>query len=330
MNRNIAFVFFALTLPALAFADPATTAACPDLSALQRAAGYLSWLGLLKVIGSTLLLGGVGFIFRGAITYFLEQESLLEFLAWSTVMGLIIGAYFAPMEYQTWMILPGSGILSCVALYSAHVRKISIRIEKSASIITVIWGAIAVFYQSDAVGFLAVGALLTALGYSIVVTPLSYGFGFTSDDAMPRATAAGLLVTAAYVGVHIADVHLKHFAVFETGALWLGCLVLLTGLLIMSSSYYHSSANHVFFMNVLMIAVMAGGISLGAVYGIREISTICGAFLLFYGLDKIFEVRTADSFTFGLKLIIMAGVVALVWHALSTHADFYGKMFMYL
>lgn len=285
---------------------------CPDLTALQRAAGYVSWLGLVSVLGVGLLAGGICLVFWGFIKTVLEMTGLMETLLWIITVSLIGSSYFVDPSYQQWTLAVGAILIPCACLLTAHLHEIHIEKVKSLGVLTLVWGTIALFFGSSFVGFLAVGALLACLGFSMVVTPLCYSFGFTSEDAIPRATTAGLFVMAVYIGLRIFQVELGVFSVFEGGALWLATFVGFLGLLITSSSYYENG-EHAFPMNLLTCVLFVAIISLGTIFAIKEVTTIAGAFLLFYIADKIIEIDTKSMIALGIKLLVAGAVVAGIW-----------------
>ncbi len=303
----------------LPFAVFAATGDCPDLNMLQRIAGYASWMGLLQVVIGITLLGGILFMFWGAVEALLAQESLLEVLIWISALTLTVGAHFLETTYRTWILIAGAGLWAGAIAFSAHVHKKKPDPFKFSATLMVIWMVLALFYHSDAIGFMAVGAFLSALGFSVLVTPGCYAFGYEKEDAIPSGTVSGLMLTIIYGAVRAFHVEFGMFSVFESGALWLGSLVGFIGLLILSSSWYDRkrSGAHQFMMNVVMIVMLAITISFGVFADVRELSTMGGAFLIFYVAGKVAEVETTEYFAFGLKLLCICAVFAGAWYVLD-------------
>lgn len=309
MKKHSLLLALFSVVPGLAFAiDPN----CPDLTTLQRAAGYVSWLGLVSVLGVGLLAGGICLVFWGVIKTVLEMTGLMETLLWIITVSLIGSSYFVDPSYQQWTLAVGAILIPCACLLTAHLHKIHIKEVKSLGVLTLVWGTIALIFGSSFVGFLAVGALLACLGFSVVVTPLCYSFGFTTEDAVPRATTSGLFIMAVYIGLRIFQVELGTFSVFEGGALWLATFVGFLGLLITSSSYYEDG-EHALPMNILTCILFVAVISFGKIFEIKEVTTIAGAFLVFYVADKIIEIDTNGMIALGIKLFTAGSIVAGVW-----------------
>lgn len=294
---------------------------CTDLTTLQRAAGYVSWLGLIQVLGIGSIAGGVIFIFWGVIKTILDMTGLMEALLWILTVGLLTGTAFVDPTYQPWTLAIGAILIPCACLLTADLHKIKIEKTKSLATLTFIWVTIAIFYHSPFVGFLAVGALLAFLGFSMAVTPFCYSFGFTDEDAVPRATTAGLMVMAAYIALRAFRIDPGYFSVFESGALWLASFVGFLGLLITSSKWYED-AKHWAIMNTVTIVLLIGVTSLGMVFGIKEVTTIASTFLLFYLAAKIVEIETESLVAIGIKLLIVGLITAGAWQWLRTHQEF--------
>lgn len=313
MRRILASLF--LLAPLMAMAADSN---CPDLSTLQRLAGFANWIGFFQILGIGLITGGIGFIFWGVIKSILEMASLMEALLWLITLGMLITSAFVPTVYQTWTVPVGSILVPCAFSLSAYLRKIKIKEVMSLTILTLIWATIAIFFDSAFVGFLAVGSLLAALGFSVVVTPFSYGFGFADDDAVPRGTAAGLAILAIYIALRIFRVELGAFSVFETGALWLASFVGFVGLLITSSLWYEKG-KHWSLMNFVTLVALVGSTSLAVLFGIKEVTTMASAFLIFYLAAKIVEIDTESTAVLGIKLLIAGLMLAGVWMLLRSN-----------
>jgi hypothetical protein len=315
MKRILAFLL--MLSPFLGFAADIN---CTDLSMLQRAAGYVSWLGFIEVLGIGAIAGGLIFIFGGIVKTILKMTGLMEILLWLLTVGCIAHSYAIGGAYQSWTIAIGAILIPCAYILSAYVHKIVINESASLAILSIIWGFIALFFSSSFVGFLAVGALLGTLGFFIAVTPFSYMFGFKSDEAIPHATAAGLIIMGIYILTRALHINEQYFAVFETGALWLGSLVGFLGLLIVSSAMYDEERTWGA-MNLLTIILLIVTVSLGLLFAINEVTTIASAFLLLYLAAKIIEVETESMIALGVKLFIAGIMIACVWQWLSTHQD---------
>lgn len=312
------FLWFVLgAFPMLVFAAGSD---CADLTTLQRIAGYASWKGFVQIMAIIMITAGVLYMFWGVIETILSMKKFMEILLWWLTVGLVVGTYFTSSNYQLWPLLIGSILIPFAINYSVSLRETKLSATRFSALLMVVWSVIAIFYQASGVGFLAIGALMAVMGFSMAVGPFSYSFGFKNDDEIAQGTISGLLVMAAYIAVHIAKVNLGLLQVFESGALWLGSFVGFLGLLILSSRWYERGNNWVV-MNIVTIMFLSATISIGMLYGIREITTMGGAFLLFYLAAKPMEIKTKEHFAFGVKLMMTGGVLASAWHWLSMNPE---------
>lgn len=293
-----------------------------DLTALQNAAGYVNlqnFIWLLSVIG---IGGGICFVFRGVIATILGMESLMEALAWVMAIGLTVGSYFLPDSYQylsAWTV-PIGAIMFAIALYvSMALRNKMMKEINFSAILMIIWAAIALFYQSSFVGFIAVGALMSFIGFSIIVTPFCHAFGFDNDEAMARGTIAGILIATGYAVCDALGVNTGYIQVFETGALYLGTFVAGIGILIISCKWYKKESYLA--SNIFAVMIFIFGIGLSLLFGVRPISSMLIVFGLLYVTEKIIEIPVESSIAFGIHLIASGGFLFAAWKWISDNPN---------
>jgi hypothetical protein len=279
------------------------------------------------MIGVTLLSVALIFIFQGLFKILLEMTGFLETLIWTTVITLVIGSNYFSKDIQSWTLIIGSLLLPVALAFSANIRKIEPNMTRFFAILTIVWGAIAVYFSSSTVGFITVGSLISLLGFSIVVTPLCYAFGFDDKASIWRGTISSILMLSFFLLYRASGLSDPFLALFASGAFWLGSLSGFVGLLILSSRWYDE--HRVLSMNVLAIATFLTFGSLAAIYNIRELTTMVGAFIMFYFADKIIEIKTEEMFTFGLKLLAAGLMFYGVWHYVHVHQDTLSKFFYF-
>jgi hypothetical protein len=103
-------VFFCMLVLCVAPAYAAAIDACPDLTMVQRWAGYLSWMGLLKTMGAAACGVGVIYIFWGAISWLLANlftalREVLDVLAHIVSFALIAAGTQFSEQYRLWPLL---------------------------------------------------------------------------------------------------------------------------------------------------------------------------------------------------------------------------------
>ncbi len=158
------------------------------------------------------------------------------------------------------------------------------------AILFVTWSAVAIVYQSQMIGFIAVGALMALLGFSVIVMPFVVVLGFEDEDSLGKATAAAFAILLLYTASIVFNFQMSWAKVFQNGALFLGSFVGFLGLDIASTRWYgRRNRNYALFQ---LIAILAGifAIYVGSVYGIGELQKIGGTFFVLFLLTKLSEI----------------------------------------
>lgn len=305
MRSALAFAALA-ALPAWAGAET-----CPDLTALQRVAGFVTWQNTLRLGAIGLGAAGALFFCSGLVRRFLRQTGLIELLLWALAAGGLAGGALVPAELRVWPVLIGSLVLPGAAAFSLWRRQIRLPVPRILMALAFAWGAIAWVAGLPAVGFLAVGALLAWLGLRIAVGPFCYAFGFDGPDALMRATVAGAALVTGFTALVATGVPLGPLSVFRPGALWLGSFAWFLGVLIVSVRWYRPG--HYARRQFLAMASLGAALSAGLLLGASELVTMAATFWLFYVLGKVAEIPLAGRIGFGLKLIGAAGLLAGIW-----------------
>lgn len=201
------------------------------------------------------------------------------------------GQFYEEGEHQ---IKPGKGWLS-FSLYQVQF-----------AILTIVYGACALVYESQVLGFMTIIALEGLLGFTVIVGPLCIGLGFNSDKVMPRATAASFLILLVYLLTRISGGEVGIFHVFQTGAFFIGTFVYFLGLLILSSWYYHcwGSDKQVGTFWVMQVVTIVSGVAalyIGSLFGINTLLGVGGTFFVIYLLEKYSELPWSEiGFAWGL------------------------------
>lgn len=285
---------------------------CPDLTMLQRAAGLVTWLNFVQLAGIGLAVAGILFFCSGLIRRFLLNVRLIEALLWGLTSAGVASGFFIPNGYQLWTVLTGCLLFPGALLFSMRERHIPIKQVEVWRLLAAVWGATALFYRLEAIGFITVMAVLVLLGLSIAVGPCCYALGFKDKEAVPRGTLAGAFLAIVYALLTAAKVDMGVFGVFQSGALWLGSFAWFLGVLIISVARYPGGNYPT--RQLIALVSLVGGLSVGLLSGIRELSTMASTFLLFYLAGKIIEVPVHGRIGFGLKLIATGGLMSSVWY----------------
>lgn len=295
---------------------------CHELSTAQVWVGYLSWMGFFKGLGVLAIAGGIfGLFGHFILTFVVALRHALVVLGFVVSIGLVVGAYWLAPDYQLWPVMIGClGFMASIFAYIS-VWKIQGDDPKTvAAILTIAWGAAAAFYNLVEIGILANLALVTFLGFSVVVGRLSYGFGWHEDAKMRSGTAAALLLLAVFVAQKAIFPHAPAYVqVFATGTFWVGSIVAFTGLLIMSSKWYDMTHSNYLAMQLITIIIYVTCIAVGMILHINPLAGAAGVFLAFYVAAKPMEISDAGFPAFCVGLIITGALMSGIWYVARQH-----------
>ena len=171
--------------------------------------------------------------------------------------------------------------------------------------------AIALLYESTAIGFITILALAAYLGFFIATQPGIYVLGFTSRSLLPRAVLSSLILLVFYVTIRLSGIEFPYFSIFAPGVLFVGTFVYFLGLLIWSSKWY-SRRQQSEYIALQPITITSGAIALylGAVGQIPQLQGIGGTFFFLYVIEKYFELPWSQKnivwATFGLSTLLFS------------------------
>lgn len=320
-RRLLAALAAFLFIPTLAYA---TDNACPELSTLQVVAGYVTLMGIAKVAGIVMVTGGIlmavgGFLRKIWAKLWAAIRHIADIIAYLVSFALIAAGSFAGTDHQLLLVLGGSICFGASVLFTLTLREAQLDLNDLETItsgtLTVVWGAVAVFYGSTAVGFLAVLALMGLLGFSVIVSPLCYSFGFRKESAIASGTAAALLLVAFYIANVLSPAKLPAlFDVFKWGVFWAGSFVGFSGLLILSNKWYvkHAQASYSWIQFVTMLCYGIGLIA-GILLGINSLAGMAGTFFVFYIAAKLIEIEAGSLTGYGVIVALAGGFLYTVW-----------------
>jgi hypothetical protein len=293
-----------------------------QLTALQKVAGYVTFTGFLTVILILAFIGAFLFLFGKMLIEL--PVAVYEVLLYIISVALI-GFSSESTTFGDYLLFGGCLLLAgAMGFSTTHHKSLQKGVIVSAAL-TVAWSIIALMYQSSMVGFISVAALLSTLGFSIVVTPMCYAVGFKDDSSVGKATNAAFLVLGAYVAIRATGTKLPEIMIFESGALLLGSIVGYLGLLIMSSRWF-DDARKIGYVGMQLVTVTAcvGAVALGSIFGISELQKVGGTVFCMYLIEKIFEIKTEDAVAWAFKILFASGVgIGIMWYIRAN--DFFAQ-----
>ncbi|MBI2039006.1 MAG: hypothetical protein HYT22_01865 [Candidatus Niyogibacteria bacterium] len=327
MRASIATVLLGVALLLFPFLAKAaeTAVSCPELTGLQVAAGFITWMNILRVLAIGVGVVCLGYLLFRWFGWLLEiflyiPKEVYEGVGYALSVGLIISGYWLSETNMLWPVLTGCLLFGAMLIITGALHKLAPNWEHFFGILFLVWSAVALFYQSAPVGFIAVAALMGLVGFSAAVIPCGYAIGFRDEDAVSRATTTAFIVLTGFVFLRVVGQSLPYIHVFEQGALWLGSFVGYVGLLIASSRWYAKRAIYPA-MQLITILLGMAAIGAGSVFGIPQLLGIGGTFFVLYLIEKPFEIPVESAVGYAtIGLFVSSCVGGGVWWA-QNHMD---------
>jgi hypothetical protein len=298
------------------------------LTALQRFAGLITFTNILWVLA--IILGVVCFCIlfghwlKQLIKLFLDvPPQVYEVLLGLAGLGLVVAAIWLRPGVKEYVAFTGCLLFGGSLAIARGIHSEQLKDQESllSLILAAVAGGSAVLHLSSLNGFLAVAALLSALGFSILVTPLCYCIGFSEKKgALARATSAAFVMLTVFVLLRVLAVNVPRLMVFETGALFLGAFVGYLGLLIASSKWYEDRTNYVLFQ-VITVAAGIAALAAGSIWQIPELQRIGGTFFILYVIEKFMEIPAKSVIAWAWKGLMLAGVIYGICLLIKTYPE---------
>ncbi|MBI2463240.1 MAG: hypothetical protein HYV65_03355 [Candidatus Spechtbacteria bacterium] len=307
--------------PATAVLAGGPSTDCVELTGLQIAAGFVTWMNILQVFAIALAVICFGYLisrwFRWLIEIFLHvPEEVYEVLLYIASIGLVVSGHWVSAINQLWPVLGGSLLFGVALTITAALHPVQFnKPDRFFGILFLVWSAVALYYQNEVVGFIAVAAFMGMLGFSVLIAPGMYALGFEDEDAVAKATTAAFMVLGVFVGLHVLRTTIPYMQVFEQGALWMGSFVGYLGLLIASSRWYGNARTYPI-MQVTTILLGFAAIAVGSVFGVPQLLGIGGTFFVLYLIEKPFEIPVDSAIGYAfIGLLVALCVGGGVWWA---------------
>ncbi|HXV27189.1 MAG TPA: hypothetical protein VD862_04170 [Candidatus Paceibacterota bacterium] len=289
-----------------------------QLTALQKFAGFITFVNILWVIAIIIGVGSFIYLFGDFARLMFEILAAIPLVLYELVFyGISLGLIFWADSFR-----PGVShyvaLTGCLLFAGAMGFTISRRNLTRGTgfgyfaVLAALYACVALLYTSSMIGFLAVIALMGALGFSVIAGPLCYCIGFQSEDALGKATVAAMAMLAAFVGFTIAGT--GTLEVFRPGALWMGSFVGFLGLLIASSKWYERNFPYAVMQVVTVIAGIAA-LFIGSVWHISEFQRIGGTFFALYLVEKYAEIPVRSMR--GYAVLGLTGSAFVYWFCLT-------------
>ena len=219
-----------------------------------------------------------------------------EYFAYAT---LLLALYYFDNEYVVLLVSFTSGSLISYSILSRRNQEDKKLSANSISwILTILWAAIAYFYDNGFVGFLSVASFVSSSGFVMIMFPGVIGIGFkkTRADYVLRLTGIALVLSLFswllfYTNYIPALASLKEqMKVFEVGMVSLIPLVYFCGLGYLTFFWYR---RHLWIKIVSELIALGSGVfvlTVALLYGIASMFWIGLFFMTWDAIDKYHEL----------------------------------------
>ena len=292
--------------------------ACQELTALQRFAGLITFGNVLLVAG---IVGVVGFL-AWILVLIRIPATLYEICGYALSISLVLFARQIPLGIDpVFTVFAGCVGLGAMFLVTALLHDITDSAAGFCASLALVWGIVGIAYQSELIGFIAVGALFGALGFFVRSYPFMTVIGFEDEDSLNRATGAAFILLIFFVGYKMLGAKSPNLEIFAYGTYLIGSLVWFTGLLILAYEGY-GKGNYI---GRQLPIIIAGIVALffGSVYGIPEIQKIGGTFFGLYLLEKICDVPTHGTVGYAIKGLVISAISLTAGYIVLQNKDFF-------
>lgn len=297
------------------------------LTPLQEFAGAIDFLRIILVFGLLAVFGAAIYLFRYYVGKLLQLFKNVHVVVYEIVF------YVASLGCALWgWLLPepmhGSlGFLGCLLFagalgFSASYHRVPINRFRFSVILFMVWALGALLFDSALIGFIAIGALLSTLGFSPFIALVFNDGTRRFDNIFEKTTGAAFAVLALFIGLRLVGALLPALAIFEFGALFLGSIVGYAGLLYLSSQWRQNRKRYWGSQGVAIVAGI-GALFFGTVFQINELQKIGGTFFVLYCLVKAADIPVNSRPAWAL-LIAVVGIITICFCLFAlTHQELF-------
>lgn len=317
--RSLVLLGVCLVFGAASTAFAGVAPDCSELTALQKFAGFVTFGNIMLTGG---IVGAVGFLVW--LLYLIDiPKTVYEIGGYAVSLGLVMYGKDLHLGIDpAFIAFAGCIGFGAMLMVSAALHDLEPNMTAYFSTLTLAWAAVAVAYQSELVGFFAVGALFGTLGFIVRSYPFMTVIGFESEDALNRATGAAFVLLALFIGFRISGATASFIHLFSYGTYLIGSLVGFTGLLILAYEGYKDSGGYI----ARQIPIIVFGIAalfFGSVLAIPELQKIGGTFFGLYLLEKICDVPTNGKIGYAFKGLVISCIALGAGYLILSHQELF-------
>lgn len=302
---------------------------CKRRSIISDLQGFFTFVNIMWFIGIALLLLGLGTLLYLYRRFFIRilapfnriwrlilsslpviwrwfvsvPVSLYEALLLLIAIGLMFNQ-FGGDTARAYIGLTGCLIFLASIILFIHLHQVKLkkveeflmqkRVQPPALIsgaVALVWSVVALYQQSQLVGIFAVMAIMSTLGFTIVVGRLCYFMGFEHYRQIPRTVFSAFVLVVLFSFAHLGSINIGYLEVFETGVFYVATPIYFIGLLIISSNYFYQKIDRIYvLLQVVTIASGIGVLYAGSVYDLSVLRGFGGTLFFIYLIEKYAEL----------------------------------------
>jgi len=282
---------------------------------------FLSFINIIWVFASLMIVISLSLLFVRYIVPLLKMIPIVvyEIALYLACIGLIYSGQFVTATASQFVALPGVLGFAVLLPFSYKRRQPeqlkTLKYEQVKHLIIiqnlilmVIWGATAIIYESQLIGFMTVVVLMATITATRAIPSILSIIGFEDNSAGRELIVMSFLLLLVYIWLEVRDV-VGVYWVFEVGVHWLGAYGFF-GALEWMSSRWRENQSQVSYIYWQFVSVFSGvaAIFIGQLFEIEALTEVGGTFLLFYILSKYLEIPNLRQYwlwaSLGLGLLL--------------------------
>jgi hypothetical protein len=328
-----------------------------SLTSLQEFAGAITFLNVMLVLAIIAVGGAFIYLFNQYMRILFRILAHIPMLVYElTFYGASLGSaligWWLPVPLHQSLALLACVLFTGALASSVRYRRALAHVFIIALILFLVWTPMALLFMSPFIGFVAVGALLAALGWNDlmlwVINELGAHVRSDFSQQIEHATLAGFVILTLFVSIRLLSGFVPVLTVFTLGSVILGSVFGFGGLLVLSARWQYTRhttsverregetndaftarckqadqarkahRKHYWGFQIVSIVAGIGALFFGSVLQISELQKIGGTFFVVYLLVKLVKIPTRSRLMFA-WLVVGTGVlmVGFCWFALA-------------
>jgi hypothetical protein len=319
------------------------------ITLFDRVKGFFSFVNLMwfvAILGITITIGPTIYLLSKPLTLVLVRiftdviiptlqalKPAYEYIFYGICFLVIADSSRFSSEFSHFIALSGLAMLIPCMIYSGHLHPIPKNFgDENVFVLANIFLAInivpiAILHNSQLVGFMAVAAFYTAMGFNTGYDRLCYSIGFGSKDIMIRVVLTSFTILTAFTTSKAVGFTSDYLSPFTMGISTAGSIAYFLGMLIMSSAFYQSKDFLYWQFQVMMIVSLVSAVGFGSTLGMNGMTNTGITFSVLYAISKPSEIPGALKNYVTVYLLLVSVCLYFISMYLHTHPGFIVSMF---